>query len=431
MRGLSCVRRGLLYATGFYLLQFVLLLYLDPLTQVSVTNYPSSFLTSFGLDTVSVESNAVIQHTVVTTVKNNIESPLSSPVAEKNLGSDLGVPQVIDAPVDSAAIRDCIDRARVYMNEIVAVNSTYNKVRSICKNRKDFCALYAIKGQCDANPGMKSECAPVCQSCEQMDVDIRCKVDPDAVDALHPGDLDRLYEGITTNPSFEQYDRKILSRPSYSPGDTAETADYQLGPWMVLFDNALTDEEADRFIELGNTVGFTRSTQAGKRATDGSIAGLRSSERTSTTAWCFSPCTEDPIVQRVMNRIATITGIAETSYEFIQMLRYDKGQFYQLHNDYMSYQQNRSSGVRLLTFYFYLSDVDEGGGTQFPHLNLTVTPKKGRAVLWPSVLNEDPNSKDSRTDHTALAVTRGVKFGFNLWLHQRDFRGPHQRNCQR
>jgi prolyl 4-hydroxylase len=144
----------------------------------------------------------------------------------------------------------------------------------------------------------------------------------------------------------------------------------------------------------------------------------------------MADCAQDPTVQKVMNRIATITGIGETNYEHLQILRYEKGQYYKTHNDFIDYQQNRSSGARLLTFYVYLSDVDEGGGTKFPHLNLTVSPKKGRAVLWPSVLNHDPNSKDNRTNHAALAVNQGIKYGFNAWIHQRDFKSSHERNCQ-
>jgi prolyl 4-hydroxylase len=42
---------------------------------------------------------------------------------------------------------------------------------------------------------------------------------------------------------------------------------------------------------------------------------------------------------------------------------------------------------------------------------MTVTPKRGRAVLWPSVYDEDPNRKDPRTVHTALKVIKGVKYG--------------------
>ena len=44
---------------------------------------------------------------------------------------------------------------------------------------------------------------------------------------------------------------------------------------------------------------------------------------------------------------------------------------------------------RLYTFFMYLSDVEEGGGTRFTKLNLTVAPAKGMAILWPSVLSSD------------------------------------------
>lgn len=53
----------------------------------------------------------------------------------------------------------------------------------------------------------------------------------------------------------------------------------------------------------------------------------------------------------------------------------------------------------MLTLFLYLNDVEEGGGTHFPLLDITVQPKKGSALLWPSVVDEDPESKDGRTDH--------------------------------
>jgi prolyl 4-hydroxylase len=48
---------------------------------------------------------------------------------------------------------------------------------------------------------------------------------------------------------------------------------------------------------------------------------------------------------------------------------------------------------------------------------MTVTPKRGRAVLWPSVLDENPNEKDPRTVHTALKVIRGTKYGGKIERH--------------
>ena len=74
---------------------------------------------------------------------------------------------------------------------------------------------------------------------------------------------------------------------------------------------------------------------------------------------------------------------------------------------------DRQCGPRILTFFFYLSDVEAGGGTDFPSLNITVQPKVGRAVLWPSVYDAEPFNKDKRTIHQALPVEAGTKFGAN------------------
>ena len=62
-------------------------------------------------------------------------------------------------------------------------------------------------------------------------------------------------------------------------------------------------------------------------------------------------------------------------------------------------------------------DVEAGGGTDFPTLGVTVTPKKGRAVLWPSGYSAEPMNKDGRFDHEAMPVEAGLKFGANSWVH--------------
>ena len=77
----------------------------------------------------------------------------------------------------------------------------------------------------------------------------------------------------------------------------------------------------------------------------------------------------------------------------------------------------------------YLSDVEAGGGTNFPDLGITVMPKQGRAVLWPSVLNAQPLDIDERTRHQAMDVEAGTKFAANGWIHQFDYIGPQDRGC--
>jgi prolyl 4-hydroxylase len=225
-----------------------------------------------------------------------------------------------------------------------------------------------------------------------------------------------MFERIAFSPEYQHYEPVVVSQPPE-------------GPWMIVFENVISDEEAERLIELGGLQGYERSADVGPEKLDGTFEQNVNSGRTSTNAWCLGECNEDPVAQKVMKRIENITGIPEVNSENLQLLRYENYQFYQTHNDYIPYQVDRPTGVRILTFYIYLSDVEEGGGTNFPYVNKTVTPKRGRAALWPSVLDKDPNSKDIRTDHQALPVITGVKYGANAWIHQRDYKGASKKGC--
>jgi len=69
----------------------------------------------------------------------------------------------------------------------------------------------------------------------------------------------------------------------------------------------------------------------------------------------------------------------------------------------------------MLTLYLYLNDVENGGGTNFDQLDVTVMPKRGRALLWPSVLDSAPHEMDDRTTHQALPVGKdSLKYGANV-----------------
>lgn len=62
-------------------------------------------------------------------------------------------------------------------------------------------------------------------------------------------------------------------------------------------------------------------------------------------------------------------------------------------------------------------DVEEGGETNFPQLDIAVKPKRGRALLWPSVMDDDLTKQDSRTYHEAKPVIKGLKLAANAWIH--------------
>jgi prolyl 4-hydroxylase len=111
------------------------------------------------------------------------------------------------------------------------------------------------------------------------------------------------------------------------------------------------------------------------------------------------------------------------------VLRYELGQKYNTHHDYGSDDRHLACGPRVLTFFLYLSDVEEGGHTAFPSLNISIQPKKGRALLWPSTLDRDPEAQDPRTMHSAMPVIKGRKFAANAWLHLYNYREPNKWGC--
>jgi prolyl 4-hydroxylase len=322
-------------------------------------------------------------------------------------GANLGVPQNLHVMPDS--VLEVVQEARDYVENTVMVEPRYESVRTLCRNQNQDCALWAAQGECEENPPfMRENCAPVCFSCEDLHVDAKCPLDPNAKNAWYPGDLNRMFERMTTDPAFQQYTPTVMSRPDLIGDDTEETADYQLGPWVLVLEDFVSADEAERMIQAGAEIGYARSTDVGEVNEDGSFEDVVSTSRTSMNAWCNEEsCQEDPMVKDVVNRIETLTQIPLENSEALQLLRYEDGQFYKTHHDYIDQEKDRAQGVRILTVFLYLSDVEEGGGTNFPSLDLTVEPKRGRALLWPSVLDEDPHDFDPRTYHQAYLSYKG------------------------
>ena len=131
----------------------------------------------------------------------------------------------------------------------------------------------------------------------------------------------------------------------------------------------------------------------------------------------------------IFQRIEEMTGIPQNNYESFQILQYKPGEYYKSHHDSSDANKDKVTGHRVLTFFLYLNDVEEGGETHFTKLNISVKPKRGRALVWPSVLNEDPNSTDNRMYHEAKSVEKGIKYAANHWIHQYDFKTANLWGC--
>ena len=273
---------------------------------------------------------------------------------------------------------------------------------------------------------MQLQCAPACQSCHLLSFDARCPFDRDAPSIWKPGDLNAMFERLTTDPYYvEQYSPTILSRPRPNENNTQEDD----GPWLVVLENVATPEDCERMIQLGSDRGYEQSQDVGAKKFDGTYDGKVSQGRTSSNTWCLDECWEDDASTRIHDAMENITGIPRENYEYLQLLQYQEGQFYNAHHDFIEFHRERPQHVRALTVFLYLNTVPAGGGTRFTDLNITVEAKQGRAVVWPSVLDSDPTRKDPRTHHEALSVEKGIKYGANAWVHLRDFKTPFESRC--
>lgn len=200
-------------------------------------------------------------------------------------------------------------------------------------------------------------------------------------------------------------------------GSGVNVTELRADPPVWQFDGFLSEEE----------ISVLRSAAEPLLRHDAHSSAAKKGFRTAHTAWLSQDNHwQDPVQKAVDERVAGILGLPRDNQEPAQVLRYRKGEAYQRHHDLLLTQGRQPCGVRVATFFMYLSDVAMGGETVFPHLGLTVAPKMGRALLW---WNVDPQAiemgkkhlKDGRTEHEALLVQSGEKWGLNKWVHMRDF----------
>ena len=61
-----------------------------------------------------------------------------------------------------------------------------------------------------------------------------------------------------------------------------------------------------------------------------------------------------------------------------------------------------NNGLRYLTLLYYLNDVETGGETHFPVQNTKITPKQGRAILFPAMLTHPHEVLTTKADRYIL-----------------------------
>jgi len=152
--------------------------------------------------------------------------------------------------------------------------------------------------------------------------------------------------------------------------------------------------------------------------------------RTSQT--CDLALQPEDWVQALDKRMAAYMGMEAERAEGIQGQYYQVGQQFKTHTDYFQPDTEEyrlfagTQGQRTWTFMIYLNDVIEGGETVFPHLELSLRPQQGSAVIWNSL---HPNGVvNPHTAHWAKPVLQGEKYVITKWFRTMgSLRTPFQR----
>lgn len=139
-----------------------------------------------------------------------------------------------------------------------------------------------------------------------------------------------------------------------------------------------------------------------------------------------SSCNLDPqndLVTRVSDRIVALMGLAPEQGETLQGQRYAPGQEYKVHCDYFPVTADywpamlRSGGQRCWTAMIYLSPVDAGGETHFPHCQFMVPPREGMLLMWNNLTRDGAPNENSL--HAARPVESGTKYVVTKWFRER------------
>lgn len=145
--------------------------------------------------------------------------------------------------------------------------------------------------------------------------------------------------------------------------------------------------------------------------------------RTSSEA-SFDPVMESGALRLAQLRMAFAAGIDLPHAEQLTVLRYEPGQQYRPHRDYLpagTLQLDRPhAGNRVRTICVYLNAVEAGGATEFPVPGLRIDPIPGRAVVFDNLMADGSPQPDSL--HAGTPVEAGEKWLATLWIRQGRYR---------
>lgn len=186
-------------------------------------------------------------------------------------------------------------------------------------------------------------------------------------------------------------------------------------PLVYTISNFISEEECDHFVEISKPK-MKRSVVSDDKK------GTVSKGRTGQNCWLQHYT--DQTTGKTAQRIAEVIGMPVENAESYQVVYYNAGQKYDQHYD--AYHKNnsdkskrclRQGGQRVITALIYLNNVEQGGHTSFPNMNIKVEPEKGKLLIFHNCY-EGTTNVHVNSLHAGTAPTKGEKYAFNLWFRE-------------
>jgi hypothetical protein len=179
---------------------------------------------------------------------------------------------------------------------------------------------------------------------------------------------------------------------------------------ILEINNFITEKECEDLIEYSKTQTLLKSKVLSESG------NVDSDNRDSEQVWFED--NSHYVVKKIADLSSKITQKPSNYMEQLQFLKYNKGGYFKEHYDpEVNYKSDTKD--RIYTIIIYLNDDFEGGQTNFKNLNMSINPKKGKAVIFKSLDEKGNILKNSL--HQGSEVKSGNKYMCNKWVHMNKY----------
>ena len=328
--------------------------------------------------------------------------------------NDDSLKQKLDVPIFETLLS-----MEKYAKTVIADPNVPKKVRERCSNHHRMCAIWAAQGKCipyghderheredifgkESVIFMMNMCPLACQMCHETILFHQCsgKRLP-----WEKASFDSASQSI--NSFFERIDPRF--EPTFVSRPDKDEESSKGDPYVVLLRNFLSIDEADALKSLPSST-----------ATGGDLHTV--ANRVVASCANDNDCSQNETYKTIMDRISTLMDVDANHLEPIEIIQFNQHNTNaQLKHNYEIRSLWMPAGPRLISIFIFLSDVsstDEQqgiGGIGFPYLDwLSIKPRKGMAVIWPNVRNDDLWRPDPLTKFEYHSILESAEVGTSV-----------------